>query len=236
MAVKEAIEKSVQSLIYEGILQRIWTSADSTATRSGPMQNYLREKEENLAFDALGRETQYRRRPFGIGLNGVVQLYQGDFALPQYRLGASLDTRYQLGHGPFSGFLTVGTGKLAAGPQGQYFDQRFNYAELGLLAYLFPSDRFSPYLLAGVGATSRSGATSFTSKSNLLPHGLVGIGGELMLTSRLGLNLRVDNHFYVSDRLDLITQGNYNDYYWGGQAGLILYLTRKKAVTPAEKP
>ena len=125
MAVKEAIEKSVQSLIYEGIIQHIWASADSGAVRSLPLQAYLREKEENLSFDALGRQTGYRRRPLGLGVNGAVQLYQGDYALPQYRAGGELTLRYRLGDGYFSSFLNVGTGRLAAGPSGQYFDQRF---------------------------------------------------------------------------------------------------------------
>ena len=236
MAVKEAIEKSVQSLIYEGIMQRIWASTDSSAIRSAPIQSYLRERENNLAFDALGRETQQRRRPLGIGLSGGVQLYQGDYALPQYRPGAALSIHHQLKYGPLSSFLTVGTGKLAAGPQGRYFDQQFNYAEFGLLAYLFPSDKFSPYLLAGAGLTMRGKFGNLGVKDIVLPHGIVGVGAELMLTPHIGLHLEVDNRFYINDRLDLISQGKYNDYYWAGQAGLVFYLGGKKTGLTNKKP
>ena len=217
-------------------MQRIWASTDSSAIRSAPIQRYLREREDNLAFDALGRETQPRRRPLGIRLSGGVQLYQGDFALPQYRLGAALSIHHQLRYGPLSSFLTVGTGKLAAGPQGQYFDQQFNYAEFGLLAYLFPSDKFSPYLLAGTGLTIRGKFGNLGIKDIVLPHGIVGVGAELMLTPRIGLHLEVDNRFYINDRLDLISQGKYNDYYWAGQAGLTFYLGGKKTVLNNKKP
>ena len=232
MAVKEAIEKSVQSLIYEGLMQRIWTSADSSAVRGAPMQKYLREKEENLAFDALGRETQQRRRPLGIGLSGGMQLYKGDLPLPQYRPGGAINTYCQLGRGPLSAFLTIGAGRLAAGPQGQYFDQQFEYAELGLMAYLFPNDKFSPYLLAGTGLTTRGRFRSLGTKDYVLPHVVFGLGAEVMLSSHFGLHLEVDNRYYTNDRLDLITQGKYNDYYWAGQAGLTLYMgSRRKNIT-----
>ncbi|MDB5236513.1 MAG: curli production assembly/transport component CsgG, partial [Hymenobacter sp.] len=132
MAVKEAIEKSVQSLIYEGILANIWSTPDTAAVHGLPMQAYLREKDENLSIDALGRQTNYRRRPLGLGVNGAIQLYRGDYALPQYRPGAEFTVHYRLGDGYFTSFLNVGQGGLAAGPGGQYFDQRFNYAEAGL--------------------------------------------------------------------------------------------------------
>ena len=223
MAVKEAIEKSVQSLIYEGLLANVWASSDTAAVRGLPMQSYLREKDENLSYDVLGRQTTYRRRPLGLGLSGMGQLYQGDFALPQYRAGAEFTMRYRLGDGYFSTFLNAGTGKLAAGPQGQYFDQRFNYAELGLQACLFPYDKFSPYLLAGGGITAR-GFSALGTSGNLIPHAVFGIGAELLLTPRLGLNVEVDNHLYLNDRLDQVSQGRYNDYSWAGKAGIIFYL------------
>ena len=228
MAVKEAIEKSVQSLIYEGLLTQIWSSTDTSAVRGLPMQAYLREKDENLSFDVLGRQTTYRRRPVGLGFNGAVQLYQGDFALPQYRAAGELTLHYRLGEGYFSTFLNVGRGGLAAGPQGSYFDQRFNYAEAGLLARLFPFDRFSPHLLAGAGACAR-GFSNLGNANNLVPFVVAGIGAEFLLTPRLGVNIGVDSHFFLSDRIDQVVQGRYNDYYWGGRAGLTFYLGKNNS-------
>ena len=229
MAVKEAIEKSVQSLVYEGLLQRIWASTDSSAIRSAPMQRYLREKEDNLAFDALGRQTQYRRGPVGLGVTGGLQLYQGDYALPQYRPVVELSLQRRLGDGHFSGFLNVGQGALAAGPGGQFFNQRFSYAETGLRACLFPNDRFTPYVVAGVGLTLRNGKPISKANDSLLPHAVLGIGAEYLITPRLGISLGIDNHLFFSDRLDQLTQGRYNDYYWAGRGGLIFYIGSAKS-------
>ena len=225
MAVKDAIEKSVQSLIYEGIGDRLWTSTDTAAARGGAMQAYLREKEENLSIDVLGRRATFGRSSLGLGLSGTAQLYQGDYAQPQYRPAAEATLRYRLGRGPVGAFLNVGRGGLAAGPRGQFFDQRFNYAEAGLQLRLFANDRFSPYLLAGGGVTTR-GFTNLSVAGNVLPHAVLGLGAEYLVTSRLGLSIGVDNHLYFDDRLDQVVRGRYNDYYWAGRLGVMLYLSK----------
>ncbi|WP_233168609.1 CsgG/HfaB family protein [Hymenobacter sp. BT523] len=227
MAVKEAIEKSVQALIYEGMMQRIWVPADTAANHGLSMQQYLREKQENLAIDVLGRKTGYQRRPVGLGASGGVQLYQGDYALPQYSPVGELNVRYRFGDGYFMGLLNAGQGALAAGPRGQFFNRRFTYAEAGIQANLFPYDRFTPYLLAGVGAT-RATTSDAQGRNTVLPHLVFGVGGEYLVKPKIGITLGVDNHFFLSDRLDQVTQGRYNDFYWGGRAGVIFYLGRNK--------
>jgi len=223
MAVKEAIEKSVQSLIYEGILGKVWSSSDTSAVRSLPLQEYLREKDENLSVDVLGRKTAYRRRPLGVGVNGAVQLYQGDYALPQYRPGAELTVRYQLGVGFVSSFLNLGQGTLAAGPGGRFLNQRFSYAEAGLQVYLFPHDRFSPYLSVGAGIAARV-ASTFSAPKSVIPQAVAGVGAEYLITPKLGINFSVENHMLLNDRIDGLVQGRYNDYYWAGKAGVVFYL------------
>lgn len=227
MAVKEAIEKSVQSLIYEGIVQRIWAPADTSAQHGLSMQAYLREKQENLTIDVLGRKIDYQRSTVGVGASGGAQLYQGDFALPQYRPVGELNVRYRFGDGYLMGLFNVGQGALAAGPGGQFFDQRFTYAEAGLQANLFPYDRFTPYLLAGAGAT-RANAPDALGRHTLLPHLLLGLGGEFLVAPKLGVTLGIDNHLFFSDRLDQVVQGRYNDYFWAGRAGLIFYVGRNR--------
>ena len=190
MAVKEAIEKSVQALIYEGIVQHIWAPADTAAQHGPNLLAYLHEKEDNLAIDALGRQTGYRRRPLGLGLTGGTQLYKGDFGLPQYRPVAEITLHHRFGDGYLTGFLNLGHGSLAAGPEGKYFNQRFSYAEAGLQACLFPYDRFTPYISAGMGVTVANGP-GLSFRNTLFPHAVFGVGGEFLITPRIGITLEV---------------------------------------------
>ncbi|QKG54783.1 curli production assembly/transport component CsgG [Hymenobacter sp. BRD67] len=231
MAVKEAIEKSVQALILEGIKDKFWAPRD-TAERHGPaMLAYLREKTENLSIDALGRVEQPRRAGIGLGISGGLQRYQGDYSTPLNRGVAELTLRWQASPAG-SVFLNAGRGQLAAGPGGSYFSQVFDYAEAGGLIRLLPSDRFTPFLLVGGGATLREGRAGLY---RVLPHAVTGIGAEYLLGNRLGLSLTLDNHYYFSDQLDLLAQGSYNDYYWGARLGAVFYvgrLSRSRAASP----
>jgi curli production assembly/transport component CsgG len=224
MAVKEAIEKAVQALIYEGFDDHLWSPRD-TAEQHGPgRQAYLREKSTNLDIDVLGRETYPRRPNLSIGLSGALQHYVGDYSSGLNRPGLEVSLRYRLG-GATSLFINAGRGQLAAGAGGQAFSQTFNYAEAGLLLRLLPQDVLTPYLLAGGGLTGRTRPTA--EQPRLLPHLLAGAGAEYLLTPHLGLNVGFDVHYYLSDQLDGLATGRYNDYYLAGRAGISLYLGRQ---------
>jgi curli production assembly/transport component CsgG len=231
MAVKEAIEKAVQALIYEGFSDHLWAPRD-TAEQHGPgRQAYLREKEVNLDVDVLGRETYPRRSAFSIGLSGALQRYVGDYSGGLTRPGVEASLRYQLGEAT-SLFINAARGQLAAGTTGQSFNQTFNYTEAGLLMRLLPQDVLTPYLLVGGGVTGR--ARPVGEQPRLLPHLLAGAGAEYLLTSHLGLNIGLDVHYYLGDQLDGLTTGKYNDYYLSGRAGISLYIgpaPRRKAKT-----
>ena len=173
-------------------------------------------------MDVLGRETMPRRPAFSIGLSGALQHYVGDYDGGLNRPGAEASLRYRLG-GPTSVFLNAGQGQLAAGTGGRSLNQTFNYAEAGLLLRLLPQDVFTPYVLAGGGVTARSQAAT-PEQPKLLPHLLAGLGAEYLLTPHLGLNAGFDVHYYLSDQLDGLRTGRYNDYYLAARAGISLYI------------
>ncbi|GAB3635528.1 hypothetical protein GCM10027422_11180 [Hymenobacter arcticus] len=222
MAVKEAIEKSVQSLIMEGVREHFWGPRDTAEVHGPAMQTYLHEKTENLSIDELGRVQQPRRATFGLGVTGGLQRYAGDYSAPQVRAAAEATLRWQPSEA-WTVWLNAGRGQLAAGSGGSSFSQTFNYAEAGALLRLLPRDRLTPYLLAGGGITQRA-APAPPSSFGTLPHAVVGVGLEYLATNRLGLSLSLDNHYYFSDQLDLLARGSYNDYYWGARLGAVFYL------------
>ena len=225
MAVKDAIEKSVQALVYEGFDERLWLPRDSAELRGPGRAAYLREKSDNLNIDVLGRELVPRRAPFALGLAGAAVQYRGDYAQPTQTLGAEATLRVGLGEAA-SLFVNAGQVRLGAGPDGSFFRNTFSYAEGGLLVRLLPRDRFTPFVLAGGGVTVRQQLTTY---SRYLPHAVAGVGAEYLLTPRLGLSLGVDNHYFLNDALDGVVAGRYNDYYWGVRAGAVLYLGRPRA-------
>ena len=233
MAVKEAIEKSVQSLILAGVQEHFWAPRDTADVHGSAMQTYLREKTENLGIDELGRVQQARRSPLALGLSGGLQRYTGDYSSPNARLALEATLHWQASPA-WSVFFHVGRGRLSAGPSNEYFNQQFDYAEAGGLLRLLPHDRLTPFVLAGGGATLREtnvGPAGF----RVLPHAVVGAGLEYLATPRLGLSLRLDNHYYFSDQLDLLATGRYNDYVWGGRVGVVFYLGKLAGAHPTSR-
>ncbi|MDB5233969.1 MAG: curli production assembly/transport component CsgG, partial [Hymenobacter sp.] len=238
MAVKDAIEKSVQALIYEGFADRLWVPLDSTEYNGPGIQNYINEKNANLGIDVLGREERLRRTSLAVGLNAAVQQYNGDYAAPVRRPGAEFTIHYHA-NAAASVFLNLGRGQLTAGATGSSFNfnHTFNYAEAGLHYRILPFDQFTPYVIVGGGATSREPLRS-TSASALLPHLIFGVGAEYLLTPRLGISASFDNHFFLTDQLDQVSAGRYNDSYWGGRVGAVIYLGKTieaKAIAKAQK-
>ena len=233
MAVKDAIEKAVVALIYEGFADRLWAPRDSTEYNGVAMQNYLYEKGVNLGIDVLGREQKLRRSTLAVGGDAAVQEYFGDYGSGLRRPGGQLTVRYQ-SNAATSAFVNLGRGQLAAGPNGRSFNQTLNYAEAGLLYRLLPYDRFTPYALLGGGVSARSAAT--VSAASLLPYAVAGVGGELLLTSRLGINLGIDNHYFLTDQLDRVSTGRYNDNFWSGRVGAVLYLGKSAYEKSIPKP
>ena len=220
MAVKEAIEKAVVSLIYEGFAERLWAPRDSTEYTGYGIQNYLYEKNQNLGIDVLGREQKLRRSPFAMGANVAVQQYSGDYANPLRRPGAEVTLHYQT-TAAISLFLNAGRGQLAAGRGPGAFNQNFNHLEGGVIYRLMPFDKFTPYGLLGAGATRRGFPRS--DAPTVIPHLVFGIGGEYLVTPHLGISAGVDNHYFLNDQVDQLSAGRYNDYYWSGRVGAVLY-------------
>ncbi|AII53306.1 CsgG/HfaB family protein [Hymenobacter sp. APR13] len=224
MAVKEAIEKSVEALIFEGLRDRLWAPKNVEDLQGPAMAAYFQEKEQNASIDVLGRELTERRSRFGIGLSASLQQYSGDFASPRNDPEGTATLRYQWGTGFLSSFANVGWGQLSAR---RYFSQDFSYAEAGLMMRLLPQDRFTPYAMAGAGATLRN-QPAVSGSQRVLPHTLLGIGGEYLLSPRIGLNASIENRYYLSDDLDYMDYGKYNDYVWAARLGFTYYLGSRR--------
>ncbi|WP_261989959.1 CsgG/HfaB family protein [Hymenobacter puniceus] len=224
MAVKEAIEKSVEALIYEGIDGRIWAPRNMADVNGVGMQAYFQEKKENQNIDVLGRVQHDRRTTLGIGVAGAAARYQGDLRRPQVRGAAELSLHYnpQL-NSKLSAVVNLGRFELGAG---DFYREAFNYAEVAGQFRLFPRDQFTPYLTAGAGATSR--ATQGVFKPTL-GHIVTGIGIEILPTDKVGITIGVDNRYFLNDRLDGVVLGKYYDYLWSGKVGISLYLGRGTA-------
>ena len=64
--------------------------------------------------------------------------------------------------------------------------------------------------------------------SNALLKLNAGLGLEYFLTDFLGLEISLDNNYLMSDGLDGVNNGKYNDFFYRTRLGLKYYLSRNK--------
>ena len=224
MAVKEAIEKAVESLIIEGVIEGLWDLKNPEDVNAEVIKNYVEEKEENQDSDFFDRLITKRRKKFGLGIHGGSWLYMGDYSHSEMEASGGVSLLYDTqGFMQFSASLN--RGDLATT---ENFQNTYNSLDLTAKYRLLPFKDWTPYLEGGFGLFSQHDKSSFTIdlSNSIHAQAIYGAGVEFLLNDHFGLNFSILNHYIFSDKVDGLKQGNYNDYFWEGKIGLNVYLDK----------
>lgn len=225
MAVKEAIEKAVISLVVEGVKDGLWAVNDTQAGEQ-LLKDYTEEKTVNQSIGVFGNELRNRRAHTGINVSAGGFYYNGDISdtkvLPFGEAGLDLRATAPLSLSFTGGFGQVGT---ALG-----YRSTVTYSDLSLRYRFFNQQRYSPYIKVGAGLLSElenniDPGVSFTSA--IYTYGLAEAGFEYLFSERWGLNGGVNFKGLFADDLDEVPQGKYNDFIWQAKIGLTRYIGRQ---------
>ncbi|WP_433829121.1 CsgG/HfaB family protein [Flavobacterium anhuiense] len=218
MAVTEAIEKAVESLVLEGIKDNVW-EADAPKWQ---VDNLLKAyAEENKTADVTGlydRVLENRRSKFAIELSGGTTLMDGDYKDPQLR---------PFGRGALKFFISPSFNVSASTNVVNLANK--NLLDVGYITYdlnmewvILPKDRLTPYLYLGGGYGMNSKFENTHSKIQY------GGGLEYMASDRIGIKLFAEQNINFSDNIDYIVAGTRDDYYYKFGLGLTYYFAKKK--------
>ena len=224
ICVTEAIEKAIESLIIEGVQEKLWGLKDPKDTTSVSFTNYREEKRINYSSDPLGRKVEKNNRgKLALGASVGSNKYYGDFTSGQIKPKTS---------------ISIG---LAVSPH-LYIDNEYGYRGLMVqnkvddysyfsdlyVRYVFlPYDKFTPFLSIGGGfdynpkGIGLSGDT-YLSKIN----GSFGL--EFMARKNLGLSISSGWNYYLNDKFDGAISGQNNDMGWGISLGMKFYFFKLK--------
>jgi len=218
MAVTEAIEKAVQSLVLEGIQDNIWLADATPAELDATMKKYATENEVADRTALYGRDLEPRRSKFAIEIAGGTSLIDGDYANPVLK---------PMGRGALKYFITPGlniSGSTNAVllANKDIIDVGYLTFDLNLELLLLPKDKFSPYIYGGGGFGMNKKFENTHSKVQF------GAGVEYLVSNSIGVKLFGEYDINFSDNLDYMVAGVRDDYYYKFGLGVTYYFSSNK--------
>ncbi len=220
LAITEAIEKAVQSLIIEGVIDNLWMLKDENEKNSEEVLDYIAEKEKNLKYDAIGRPFENTKKLNGyLSVLGSGQFYLGDYSESNIRSGGNISFG--------SAILQPLYLETNIGMQYIHIDNlitsREFYGDINLTLLANPSSDLSPFMTVGIGSYYDFGDKIGASDKLYIPYYTIGAGAEYRLNKRLALTFKGYMNGMFSDYYDNIEFGSYNDHIWGAKLGLKIY-------------
>ncbi|MCU0349102.1 MAG: hypothetical protein MUC59_19340 [Saprospiraceae bacterium] len=223
LAVTEAIERAVMSLVIEGVDDELWTPQEPRLMAESPVKEYKKEKEMIAKTDIFGKRIDNRRGIVAVQAGAASLLYQGDYPNPLLTTG--LDLGFQVNPSPALGLgFNFGLNSLSTK---KFYSSQVSYFDFSASYRLFPYDQFTPYLTGGIGFLTENRETRFDFGSPFYPKLHVGAGFEVLVNDATGIRFSADYNYLTNDRLDLVEQGKYNDFFWRGNIGVNFYFGRK---------
>jgi curli production assembly/transport component CsgG len=219
IAVTEAVQKAVYSLVVEGIKDGLW-NIDTAFSEAGlrMMESYDSEITEGDLEDYLGVKTMAYDPTFSFtsGLNG--SFYQGDYPSPVLKPGLDIGIDYDINrslvlNGQF------GTGTLTTQ---RHIDEAVRTFDLNLKYKYLKNKVRKPYFKVGLGNVF---SRNFTQSNYKIQAGL---GFDYNLSKSISLYTYADWNQFFKDDIDALESGKYRDYYYRGGIGLKVHLQKKK--------
>lgn len=215
LAMKDAIEKAVESLIIEGISENLWRTASGKETDSLLVANYFTEKdieESTLLYD---RKQVERSQKNSVAVTGGTNILDGD--LGKKKMGYSFRASYTRDlTRNFSAEFNFNLFELRGG---NFYNNSLTSVDANIQYRILPNDDLAPYVYGGVGfiydmVTSEEFATDSYFKIQY------GLGLQYYLNQRWSLLAFAEQNYAFSDELDNIISGKRNDIYYNFGLGL----------------
>jgi curli production assembly/transport component CsgG len=215
LAVKDAIDMAVESLIIEGLKEGVWKAASDPDFVSSIIDTYDKDKaisDDTRLFDRERWETRDHKK---VVFHGYTSLFNGDYSNSNVNFGADVGFNF-LKKRPYWNFnQTIGAMYLE---NTNIFKDYFFTFGTNIEYTILPYDKVSPYVWIGGGGLFNSDDNLFHFK------GQAGIGIELLRNKKMGFSLFAEQNLFLKDDLDGMIYGKYNDKYWKFGFNVNLYI------------
>lgn len=212
LAVTEAIEKAVHSLVIEGIQDNIWTTANADEGTTA-VKAYEIEKTREAATSLQDRYLTDRRKNHALSISGMASFMDGDYADAVIQSGVMAGYKRRL----IPALRLSAQGALFSLKNEEVFSNSFFSFDMNAEFIVLPLDRFSPYIYGGGGVFSTTNLDDFNFKLQY------GLGLEYMAFKNTGLQVFAEQNISFDDTIDGLNRGKRDDYFWRFGLGLTFY-------------
>ena len=217
MAVTEAIEKAVQSIVLEGIKDGILETNDPKVEVDALLAAYKKENEVADRSKIYNRDFELKRTKMGIEVSGGATLMDGDYSNPLARPFGTLAIKRFVT--PSLAISASGTAMKLANKD--KLDAGFISFDLNAEWVILARDAFSPFVYGGVGIGGPADFSLVYGKTQF------GTGVEYVVSSHIGIKVFAEYNVNFSDNLDLAKVGVRGDNYYKFGIGLNYYFGNK---------
>jgi curli production assembly/transport component CsgG len=215
LAVKEAVDKAVEGLIIEGIIDGIWKPQGGQSVVDRVNTEYTKEVEEAKQTKLYNRKFDDRRSKHSASLVMGGALMNGDYSQQDVSYNFMLNYKYLLDDKKWG--MKFGAGILELDKNNKV-TQSYDTTLDANMEYIFlPYETITPTVYAGIGTISDRSFTDVHFKFQF------GIGVEFLPTDFLGLTLYGEQNITFTDELDGLVQGKRDDYFWRFGLGINFY-------------
>ncbi len=215
LVVKEAIEKAVESLIIEGIKDRIWQAREEKFVIERALASYENEKKESLETKLFERKLINRRGKHAICIAPFTTYFDGDYSNSNIDFGGQIGFKHFFNDSKFNVGLSAGLLTLSSE---KVFKQDFLLSDINLEYLLLPKDKITPFLYGGGGGLTNDDFSAFEFKIQY------GGGIEYIPTKNIGIRLFVEQNILFTDEIDTKIFGSHDDLYWRYGVGLTFFV------------
>lgn len=219
LALKDAIEKAVESIIVEGIEDSLWKTAGGKEVDDQLITNYNIAKqleESTLLYD---RKQIERSQKNEISTSTGITIFDGD--LKDKKPGYSFRFAYAR---KLSDIFAL---EVSANPiqfvSGKNFKKQMYSLDTNIRATILPYDKIAPYVYIGPGIIANNSLFEKSEYKTTAFKIQYGLGVHYSFTTNLALFGFAEQNITFKDDLDNLKYGKRNDFYFNFGFGLKYY-------------
>lgn len=224
IALQEAIDKSVQMLILEGIKDKLWVSDENEKEKEAvAIAKYDREEQQSLTKDIFGVVEGYDSRGFSVSPLLNYSSLNSDYSRTN-SIGYGLGVNYRYNQSKNELQFSVLSNRF------RIYKDLDPFVQLNLInTWSFqPNQRLNISAGGGFGAIYSQKSNSIADAQRFVPNIIGNMGMEYFVNKRISLRLSSSFLWNLTDNLDGLKNGKHNDNMWSSSLGVNYFLRGKK--------